>query len=119
MPILFDNAGPTDEDSFQQRDLDLEEWLSEPAEEALYHALQRLNTDLIQLRELGPTDACADVYYSPQQLPELMRDIQFVISRGPGRTEVSTQHLKEELSRLLVLLEQALNAESHVLAHME
>lgn len=115
MPISI-SSGRTAEDAYRARKALS---LNDHVEDGLWKLVGRLTRELQQLRRLGPAAACSDETFSPQEIPSLIRDIEYLIAEGSEVGPVLTPTVKQGLARLLTFLQQAERTNSFVHAHVE
>ncbi len=115
MPI-FMSSGPTAEDAYRARRAMS---LDDHVEDDLWALVGRLTRELQQLRRLGSPPTRSDETFSPNEIPALERDIEYLVADGSEVGPVLTPLLKHGLVRLQTFLQQAEKANSFVHAHIE
>ena len=115
MPISL-SVGPTAEGAYRApKVFSLDDYV----ENDLWNLIGRLKRELPQLRRLGPAAACSDETFSPDEMPALMRDVEYLAAEGSEAGTVLTTRLKQGLRRLQPFLEQANATNSFLHAHIE
>ena len=93
--------------------------LDDHVEDELWKLIGRLTRELRQLRRLGPAPTCSDETFSPDEIPALVRDIEYLVTEGSEVGALLTSPLKQGLKRPLAFLQQAESTNSFVHAHIE
>lgn len=115
MPILM-SSGRTAKDARQEpKALSL----NDDVEDDLWKLIGRLTRELRQLRRLGPAPPHSDETFSPDEIPVLMRDIEYLVTEGSEVGAVLTPRLKQGLRRVLTFLQQAERTNAFVHARVE